>query len=160
MAVQDDLLSSKKLRALLFVREPEEYVKILADARTILAKGLKQLKEDMESGELDFAELLKAMTMANKVTRDFVNIAEVLRKGVNEDQVVRALTTQLRKVEEAYKEITDGKEVETERATGNRMLPSPILDDQGPGTSENGSDRSVLEDGEAAFDDPFRGHGS
>lgn len=127
--MKNELVTSKKIRALLFVRNHEDYARIVSRSQSILNKALNQLDHRLDRAVNDPDELVKVINSAAKVTKDFVEIASILRAGITEDEVMAQLVEQMTKLEQAQEAI-DAEYMETDGETGNRVRE----------TADNGSE--------------------
>lgn len=98
----DGKISARKLRALLFVRDPEETGKLVARARAVTKKALDRMEKSLDEEDyLDIEQLVKIAAVGGRINKDFTQIGNALREGLTEDEVLRAYAERLYELEKA-----------------------------------------------------------
>tara|TARA_R100000808_G_scaffold17939_1_gene39428 strand:+ start:500 stop:919 length:420 start_codon:yes stop_codon:yes gene_type:complete len=138
MGLPKELVTSKKIRALLFVRDPVETARLVQRARNVAEQALARMETVLaEEPELEIQDLLQMASVGARVTKDFVQVANILRSGIDEDQVLKTMMEQMHELEQAHEQLIEDQNegsVDAEWTTSDSTDQPSVEEDQRSGS--------------------------
>lgn len=132
--MERELQTTKHIRALMLVRDPERTSEMVCLARDVAEKALLKMDKLMDEEDLTVDEILRTAATAGKLAIDYTKVMSDIRKLLDEDAAVRLMMEQIDQLEKAHKRLMEGN---------NEVLDAEWQAEHSPGsTTDAGTEGS------------------